>query len=62
MTTGKLLDVSQAARRLNVSRATIYRLINSGHLPASRLGTAHCIRITEAAVESFRQQRDEAEV
>lgn len=53
-----LLDVNQTANRLNVSRATIYRLINSGELPASRLGTAHCIRIKESDIEAFRQERD----
>jgi excisionase family DNA binding protein len=53
----KTMDVSQVARRLNVSRSTVYRLIDQGILPASRLGTAYCIRVLEEDVERYRQER-----
>ena len=55
----KTLDVNQVAARLSVSRSTVYRLIESGDLPASRLGTAHCIRILESDVEAFMKKRDQ---
>ncbi len=57
----RLLDVSQVAKRLNVGRTTIYRLIEAGELPASRFGTAHCIRILERDVEEFIKRRTSAD-
>jgi len=57
----RLLDVNQVAQRLNVGRTTVYRLIESGDLPASRFGTAHCIRILEKDVEKFIEKRMGAE-
>ena len=56
------LDVNQVAQRLNVGRTTVYRLIESGKLPASRFGTAHCIRIRENDVEKFIENRFEADI
>lgn len=53
----RLLDVSQVARRLNVSRSTVYRLIERGDLQASKYGTSYCIRILESDVEDFRDER-----
>ena len=53
----KVLDVNQVANRLHVSRDTVYRLIRSGELPASKLGTAHCIRICESDVKDFQEKR-----
>jgi len=40
-----MLDVDEAAKRLNVSRATIYRLVGDGRLPAFRLIEAGALRI-----------------
>lgn len=57
-----LLDVNQVSIRLNVSRRTVYRLIDSGDLPASKFGTAHCLRVKSSDVEFFKQQREEAEI
>jgi len=34
----RLLSVAQVARRLNVSRPTVYRRIYEGQLPALRIG------------------------
>jgi len=53
----RLLDVNQVAQRLNVGRTTVYRLIESGDLPASRFGTAHCIRVREKDVVTFIEKR-----
>ena len=33
-----LLSVSDVARRLNVSRPTVYRLVHAGQIPAVRIG------------------------
>lgn len=57
----RLLDVNQVAQRLNVGRTTVYRLIESGDLPASRFGTAHCIRIRETDVTAFIEKRLDTE-
>jgi len=56
------LDVNQVAQILNVGRTTIYRLIESGKLPASRFGTAHCIRVRENDVKKFIEKRFESDV
>jgi len=53
----RLLDVSQVAKRLNVSRSTVYRLIERGDLQASKFGTSYCIRVSESDVEDFRNDR-----
>jgi len=53
MNKDRLLDVSQVAARLNVSRSTVYRLISEGKLPASKMGTVYCIRILASDVEKF---------
>ena len=57
----RLLDVSQVAKRLNVSRSTVYRLIELGDLQASRFGTSYCIRVSESDVEDFKKDRIVAE-
>jgi excisionase family DNA binding protein len=50
------LTVKQACRRLKVSRATLFRMIDQGELPAYRIG--HWIRLRVADVEAYeRDQR-----
>ena len=39
MSEGLILNVSQVAKALGVSRPTVYRLVESGALPAKRLST-----------------------
>ena len=46
-----LLTVDEAAEALAVSRSTIYRLLKSGDLVATRIGTA--VRIPEQALRRF---------
>jgi excisionase family DNA binding protein len=40
----RLLTVAEVAKRLRVSNMTVYRLVNSGQLPASRVGRGYRIR------------------
>lgn len=42
----RLLRVEEVARRLNVSRANVYRRIHDGSLPAPRIGTK-ALRVAE---------------
>lgn len=53
-----LLRTSEVARLLSLSRTTIHELVNSGQLPAVRVGRA--IRISRAAVERFIEQHQVA--
>ena len=46
-----LLTVDEAAEALALSRSTIYRLLKSGDLVATRIGTA--VRIPEQALRRF---------
>lgn len=51
------LDAAEVARRLNVSRSTVYNLISSGRLAAHCLGGGMIrprgLRIPETAVTAF---------
>ncbi len=49
------LTVKQACRRLKVSRTTLFRLIDEGHLPAYRIGWM--IRLRVAEVEAYRRRQ-----
>ena len=46
-----LLTVDETAEALAVSRSTIYRLLKSGDLVATRIGTA--VRIPESSLRRF---------
>ena len=46
-----LLTIDETAKALAVSRSTIYRLLKSGDLVATRIGTA--IRIPESSLRRF---------
>jgi excisionase family DNA binding protein len=46
-----LLQVEQAAERLNISKWMIYKLIRSGELPHIKIGVA--VRIKEADLEEY---------
>jgi excisionase family DNA binding protein len=50
----ELLTVEQVAARLQVSKPTVYRLINQGQLPALQLaGPGSTIRIAERELEEW---------
>ena len=42
-----LLRIDDAAQRLSISRATVYRLIQRGELPIVRIGSAVRVRAIE---------------
>jgi len=50
----ELLRIPQAAERLNVSRASVYRWITEGRVPAVRLGGRGApLRIPEAELDEW---------
>jgi len=49
----RLLKVDEAAEFLHCSRATVYRLIHEGELPAFRLGHNGSLRLRVDAVEEW---------
>jgi excisionase family DNA binding protein len=46
-----LLSIAEAAEQLNVSRATAYRLVQAGELPALRVG--HSLRIDPSEMNAW---------
>lgn len=56
---GGWLTVNQACRRLKLSRAALFRLIDEGELPAYRIGWM--IRLRVAEVEAYRRRPSEGE-
>jgi excisionase family DNA binding protein len=56
-----MLRPTDVARRLNVHRNTVYRWIESGHLPAFQLGGAkYAVRVDERELDAFIYGEDEA--
>jgi len=51
----RFLTVTEVARRLRVSNMTVYRLVNSGQLPAVRVGRGY--RIREDDVHRYLDER-----
>ncbi len=47
----QLMTVNEVAQALRVSRATVYRLVNSGALPGRRVGKS--VRVARRIVEIF---------
>ena len=54
-TEGRFVTVAEVAERLRVSTMTVYRLIQSGELPAARIGKSY--RLREEDVDGFLAQR-----
>lgn len=54
-TEGRFVTVAEVADRLRVSTMTVYRLIQSGDLPAARIGKSY--RLREEDVDAFLAQR-----
>jgi excisionase family DNA binding protein len=52
---GRFVTVAEVARALRVSNMTVYRLVNSGQLPAVRVGRGY--RIRDEDVRRYLQQR-----
>ncbi|MGH2756252.1 MAG: helix-turn-helix domain-containing protein [Actinomycetota bacterium] len=53
--TSTFLTVAEVARSLRVSNMTVYRLVNSGQLPAVRVGRSY--RITDEDVRRYLEDR-----
>jgi excisionase family DNA binding protein len=53
--TSTFLTVAEVARSLRVSNMTVYRLVNSGQLPAVRVGRSY--RIADADVRRYLEDR-----
>lgn len=51
------LEVAVVAQRLNVSPATVYRLIQRGKLRAIRAGVSRGIRVRKESVAEFEERR-----
>ena len=50
----RLLTIEEAAKRLNVSRATAYRMVYDGRLPTLQLGgRGSALRLDERDLESW---------
>jgi len=54
-TDGRFVTVAEVADRLRVSTMTVYRLIQSGDLPAARIGKSYRLRAED--VDGFLAQR-----
>ena len=48
----RFLSPSEAAEELGVSKSTVYRAVESGHLPAIRLKPLGALRIPASALEA----------
>lgn len=57
----KKLRVSTVARRLAVSKQTVYNLIMAGELAAIRTGPVAGIRIFESSLDDFLKKRSAAD-
>jgi excisionase family DNA binding protein len=53
--TSTFLTVGEVARSLRVSNMTVYRLVNSGQLPAVRVGRSY--RIADSDVRRYLEDR-----
>ena len=61
MSKERWIEVSAVARRLNVSAATVYRLIKVGSLRSTKMGVSRCLRVSEKSVGDFETMRATAE-
>ena len=52
------LDAEQVARRLGISRRSVYRLISAGELQAAPMGPKRGLVVRESEVDKFIQRRE----
>jgi excisionase family DNA binding protein len=52
----KYMTVAQAANKLDLSQATVYRMVHRGKLPASRMGAKGRLLVDRAAVQRVAEQ------
>jgi excisionase family DNA binding protein len=53
------IDVPTAARRLNVSRQTVYRLIHCGKLKGAAFGLVKGYQIWVSSIEEYEREKEE---
>lgn len=53
------LDVSQVAKRLNLSKQTVYRLIHAGELKGAAFGMVRGFQVWESSVEEYEHRKAE---
>ena len=61
MSKEKWLEVSTVARRLNVSPATVYRMVGVQILHGKKMGVSGCLRVSSRSVAEFEKRREYAE-
>ena len=54
----KLLDMSMVAKRLDISRASAYRLKDDNVLPAVQTGPRKGYRVKESDLNDYKHRRD----
>lgn len=55
----EILNWQQACKLLSCSKSHFYNLINSGELPAIRLGRVRCIRVKQIDCKNYLEGRTE---
>jgi len=55
----KRLDTFQVAKRLGISRRSVYRLIHSGELKAAAFGPVKGYQVFESSVEDYKKRKEE---
>ncbi|MFP4429391.1 MAG: helix-turn-helix domain-containing protein [Desulfovermiculus sp.] len=58
MAEDRLYDVATVAQKLSISKATVYRMIELGQLPAHRMGLKYGYRIAKGDLEKFIAERE----
>jgi len=53
------LDVAQTAQRLQVSRRTVYRLIDAGELMAAKFGPSRGMQVWQSSIEEYEKKKAE---
>jgi excisionase family DNA binding protein len=56
--TSELLTVADAMAELRCSESTVRRLIQTGELPAVRIGTARAVRIQRSSLDALLEPVD----
>jgi excisionase family DNA binding protein len=59
MDSRKFLSVGEAAHELRMSKASVYRAIESGNLPAVRLQPLGALRIPASSLEPERHREED---
>jgi excisionase family DNA binding protein len=52
-----LITVAEAARRVGLSRPTVYQLIDAGKFPHKRIG--RCLRVPVKALEKWAEDQEQ---